>query len=1037
MPCGQCVRRGCADSCFIEDRRRGRTGDQRQRARPAQQRRTAPDVGQDVDTIKDRLSHLESLLAERRGTGPDVGSPRPHWETAPRVPSAHWPMGAPSQMTGAYPGQVPFDRHRMHSSSPKLPGRPHGPPADHPIHVERTGRPPVEERMYSDLDRDTEDAALVLEGLATGGAMPFKRESETPAQRTDDSVTRCNEACSASDDPLLHSPHCSFRACGRVAQKVPPAHPMRQPTPELPSASASELESVREQRARELRPCELACCHNGLLKLTNGTESSLGWGLGWAFASAEERGELQKIRSAKAVPGTTQKMVSSPEREAVLRQIVRALPPKEITEAMVSIFERRVQSLSFNVVHIPTLRLEVAAFYALETTEMRARAVEHVDPAWLGVLLLVCVLAVRFRSRTNTVCSGGLGEYVHPRFSQVWLSAAKTTLVIAGFLSSSRISVLQVIILLCFQCTQSVRGCPALLNVAIANAQKMGLHRLGDRDKQPQEGERPELTVRREIGKRVWWALVMYDACKSFRTTLACTIHPRQFNTPLPGNYNDVDLSESPVPPERPADELTEMSFALSSIRLTDVLRENMDELNDHELEQATRGIRSHLPCDVTVRLDNKYRAVLDEAPPFFRPGSKMHGTEVYEVQRWVLQQNVFNKLLALHRPHLSRKSARHCCVQLARSILDMQKLIRSRSDLANQLTINISQSFSAAIVLCLDLLQSPPPAPQRITVRSEINEGIDALKSMLSDMPGIARGVRVIEALMEEEELQWNDGFGPKKNPLHMALRILQATSSKCASKAAACNDVGTSTPPSAALDVASAGIGESDYLAFPPSQPEHGLMDPFQMGAKGIELGVPPTAPIRAAEFDLRDFINQCETDDKSPHSRGIMSSNASSDQVPGLSSGSLSDAAHGLSTPSDTPWAEPTQTNGDLPVPVAETTPNWTDRGVVPPTHSPSGGRNMDSFWDWLLGQGSQEQSSQVTMPQGLAPDAGVTSTATNIPSFDSMLSALNVSSNTQPLDMPSTTAAAPVDFASMADTNPVDAMTQPMKQSPVPM
>lgn len=70
-------------------------------------------------------------------------------------------------------------------------------------------------------------------------------------------------------------------------------------------------------------------------------------------------------------------------------------------------------------------------------------------------------------------------------------------------------------------------------------------------------------------------------------------------------------------------------------------------------------------------------------------------------------------------------------------------------------------QSFSAAIVLCLDLLHSRQPPSMRVIIRSEIGEALKALRHVDSTNYTARKGIRVIEALMAEEEERWKQGGG------------------------------------------------------------------------------------------------------------------------------------------------------------------------------------------------------------------------------------------------------------------------------------
>ncbi|PWN92540.1 hypothetical protein FA10DRAFT_279047 [Acaromyces ingoldii] len=549
-----------------------------------------------------------------------------------------------------------------------------------------------------------------------------------------------------------------------------------------------------DKDGKRLSPAKRVCRllskqDNSLFTLYAGPDTSFGFGIGWAFAAAEAAGDVNAVSKVQGCRGARQ-------REAVLRAIIRSLPDEDVANHLVGVFETRVKFLAGNCIHMATFKRELQAFYHLDTIEKRARVVNLVDTAWLSLFLMILVLALHFHpcQRPDNVVHLFDGRTIH-----LWRSAAQTGLVLARYQTSSSMAVLQTIILIGLHACGTGFDSANLLPVAIANAIDMGLHRLGSRDKQPKPGEKADIAMRREVAKRIWHQLVFCDACSAATRGGANFVHPDQFNTPLPGNYNDDDLNQSPLPPPRPRSEHTEMSFALAQFDLAGAVRENVDRLNRALLVDGT----ARLTAEDTSYLDARYRGLLENAPSFFRIGSEEGSGENVEVERWLLQQSVFHKLLKLHRPNLTSKpNARTSCVLLARSILDMQRRIRSRCSVVDRLFFNLSQSFSAAIVLCLDLLQTRPPATMRSIVRGEIFEALKALRHVGASHHTTESSIRVIQALLDEEEARWNqtadylddDANGAssssmkrkrngqphsnntKKNLLNLALRVAKA---------------------------------------------------------------------------------------------------------------------------------------------------------------------------------------------------------------------------------------------------------------------
>lgn len=516
-------------------------------------------------------------------------------------------------------------------------------------------------------------------------------------------------------------------------------------------------------------PCKLACENRGLLRLKSGPETLLGWGMGWAWSAAEIL--LQQDQQKAKLEGVPFVSTSRTEREAVLRAVCESLPSKQIAYQLIEVYESRARYLCGHVIHVPCLKREMEAFYALDSTEKRARVINHVDPGWLGMFVMVLALGIRFYPCTPKAGWQPANHLFDGKTIHAWHSAAKSCLVLANYLNSSSMSVIQAILLIYLFGSVSGASCGgeadsgttniALIRIAITNAQEMGLHRLGDLDKQPRPNEPSSKVIRREIAKRIWWALVFRDwSAAGTGCSKDYIIRSEHFNTPLPGNYNDDDLMLTPLPAPRPREEFTEMSYVLSNLEFGMVVKEDVDIRHRRELHTATNGGDRRITCSEAQKLDFLYRSVLENAPSFFKVGSEIGRVTCIEVQRWLLQQAIFSKLLRIHRPNLSsRKESRTNCVLLARSILDMQKKIRSRCTVIDRLWVNLMQSFSAAIVLALHLLHTRPTADHRVSVRSEITEAIRALKQVDGNDCASKKCIRIIEALLEEEEERWQAG--------------------------------------------------------------------------------------------------------------------------------------------------------------------------------------------------------------------------------------------------------------------------------------
>ncbi|PWN44266.1 hypothetical protein IE81DRAFT_345738 [Ceraceosorus guamensis] len=866
----------------------------------------------------------------------------------------------------------------------------------------------------AEVDSDTEDAALVLEGLAMGSrprdgkstkASKLAKAGGLPAaDRGDDDVIRRAPTKAIQDfveaDRTRNIMDTAEYQCtdedkaraAEMAQKAATCRNTDEYYKDLP------LDAYYGHDGKPLSPARVVCrmlsTHSdSLLRLISGPETALGWGIGWAFAAAEAAGDMKSVNEVKGCPGALQ-------REAVLRAILRSLPSHEVANHLVNVFDERVKALAGHVIHMPSFRKEVAALYALDTVEKRARVIHIVDPGWLAQLLMVFVLALHFHpcdpERPEMVMHLFDGRTVH-----LWRSAAQTALVLARYQSSSSLSVLVAIILVNLHAAGTGRENFGLMHVAITNAREMGLHKLGSRDRSPKPGENVGVQIRRELAKRIWYCLCYKDWCSATFTGGAYTVHPDHFNTPPPSNYNDEDLCKSPLPPPHPPTKYTEMSFLLVQYKLMSLIREHIDLHNKREI-QGTKGLSG----DDIEYLDGRYRMLLaDEVPGFFRVGSEEGAGSNMEVERFLLQQTVFHRLLRLHRPNLSRQSSRHSCVLLARSILDLQRRIRARCSVIDRLFLNLGQSFSAAIVLCLDLLQIRPTATMRTIVRSEIGEAVKALRHVASAHHTTSRSIRVIEALLDEEASRWEAGAGTdaasnkrkrdgeqgsgknKQNLLSLALRVARAASgpeedaekfgTACTPVAATGADGSPTSSESqcAAKDARSRELMEQ-LMTAPPYRDEPSSFANFDAATlygqtPGANLDFLSPADGQSDAFDISKFLadfgsplsdgsGQASTNGNATNEPGGMSRNSSFlDHSSGSSSGGH--AARGSfgegSIEGHSRTASPQTSISDHSGYKNGANSNFPSHHA--PSRQGSGEANKvtDALWAWMLAQGQQ--------------------------------------------------------------------------------
>ncbi|WFD43049.1 hypothetical protein MPSI1_001700 [Malassezia psittaci] len=832
---------------------------------------------------------------------------------------------------------------------------------DQPVQV--LGRPKEE---TAQIDPDAEDAALVLEGLTMNGTMSFNQHRGRQAMR---------RAIEQAQAPLSAEARSELENEGVL-------DPMVNSVTEEHHAALARCHAMQDHEAKPEHiqpevPLQSACRNQTILRLKSNTESSLGWGMGWALAAASEMNHIDQIEEMiRNDPVSCRSLTCSSERVAVLHAILCTLPNMRQCELLLDVFERRAQPFVLNIIHVQNLRREMRLFFALEGQKCRAKVAELADSCWLGVFLLVLVLGLFFREADDNQLNEALGQFTDPGFQSAWYSAAKTCLVLSGYVGSQSFAVLTTILLLLFQIPCNGNSSPALLRVAISNAQGMGLHRLGDYSNRIKKDVSVDYHIRQELGKRIWWALVVLDWQNALMSTTPYMIQAHQFNTPLPGNFNGEDLlimSSEPHPP----DVMTEMSFALSTMDLAKVMREEAELVSRIEMAQAVDGKPRHMTCEQASELDMKYHAVLDNAPIYSTKVTGKQSEELVAVQKWAFKQNVFIRILQLHRIALSKKQERACVVDQARQILAMQREIRSRSDLVDKLVQNTLQSFSAATLLCLDLLYTPPTMIQRETIRSEIFVALEGMCRTMKQVGMTPRGIRIIRALLDEEEKQWKELKLRDKNDktprsrshlLHMALRVARLTR-ECEKSRGECFERSTehNTEPSPIPRTTSEPLQQETtsetFNAFPPLQPTLTSFDPYQMGSDGIKVNMMQDLPSSSElEFNLQSFLKNLNgvgldsNTNPTPMEQDVS-------EMPQGAILSLPDAessqAYALGMPTTFSDASTQQLDSESPSTRSGSGSTWTSNESPSEQTLPV----MDGFWDFVFSQGTQPDWSKL--------------------------------------------------------------------------
>ncbi|OMP85127.1 putative transcriptional regulatory protein [Diplodia seriata] len=229
------------------------------------------------------------------------------------------------------------------------------------------------------------------------------------------------------------------------------------------------------------------------------------------------------------------------------------LPPATQMHFYLDKYAQRVDP-HIKILHMPT---ESAAFSAYANACTRTREAPK------ALIFAMCFSAVT--SLSPEECERELGEDQRTLLLKYRL-ACQCALNKDGLPRTRNVSVLQAfVLLLCSMPGNASEEVWLLSGLAVRIAQQMGLHR---------DGSHFSLSpFDVEMRRRLWWQICYFDLMVSERCGLECTTMDSAFDTHLPLNVPDQDLSPCTEDPPEPRCEYTEMSCSLIRFELVLLLR--------------------------------------------------------------------------------------------------------------------------------------------------------------------------------------------------------------------------------------------------------------------------------------------------------------------------------------------------------------------------------------------------------------------------------------------------------------------------------
>ncbi|GAA5980707.1 hypothetical protein JCM5350_006359 [Sporobolomyces pararoseus] len=460
-------------------------------------------------------------------------------------------------------------------------------------------------------------------------------------------------------------------------------------------------------------------------------------------------------------------------------KMIRSLPGREVTTYLVDRYFTSVAWL-FRVVHAPSFRAEVEAFYKLCDEGRQA----EIDIYWLSLLFMVLCLAVDSThfsrsplaldpNRTSTTTPTAqpepspLSAYSPSQLEALperWFGIAMRAMRLGEWETIPRIRSVQTIILFTqyLQLSSSSRGQPSQLVVwlagAIRLAQVLGLHLLGSNPETmpPEDPAFPpgRSSVKREMAKRLWAVLVYQDWLGANSRNRCYLISPVHFDTDDPLNLNDSDLSPSQT-----------TSISAPSTVLTDSTADRVRIATARQVRAVfDRVVLAHdSSIETIVELDRGFRDILESLPESWTLAVDETEPPMVKFQRHFVLEGLHNRIFRLHRPLLSKASrnpkykfSADACLKSARAVVVSTHNIR---EAVLDVPYTFSHCLGASLVLFNDLFQ----AIDHDLSAPEIDSKIDTLQLALeifSSKPTspslgavVKQGQRILAGLFREEE--------------------------------------------------------------------------------------------------------------------------------------------------------------------------------------------------------------------------------------------------------------------------------------------
>ncbi|KAL4815907.1 hypothetical protein BDW67DRAFT_163347 [Aspergillus spinulosporus] len=388
-------------------------------------------------------------------------------------------------------------------------------------------------------------------------------------------------------------------------------------------------------------------------------------------------------------------------RQMSKEELLSDMPARQITDRLVSYYLISKEPI-VAILHIPTFQKEYNNFWDNP---------QSVSLPWLGMLYAIMTLSTMFYQRTGDPIYGIDGDY--GEIANVFRKRSAQCLVQSNYIAAGRYKVEGLFLYTMgeFYKKHDVEtGVPFLLGITIKLAMRSGYHR------DPQQF--PAISAfDGEMRRRAWVFLCQLDALLSFEVGVPRTLQDWQFDTELPRNLLDEDFDQNTVqlPPSRPINEITAMTYIIAKSRLMMVFGKILDMAFSRkpvtyeetlEVDRLLEEANSLKPPAYHIRPINQ--CIADPPELIFQ---RFTLANVYEKARCVLHRRYLGEVHTNMRYAYSRVVCITAAKQILRVHADLYREIQPGGLMyRNRLfpnSIQYTDFLLAAMILCMELSYS------------------------------------------------------------------------------------------------------------------------------------------------------------------------------------------------------------------------------------------------------------------------------------------------------------------------------------------